>query len=122
MQALAELAVEGEKWEEAEQLAAQHPELSQAVCLPWAEWLLSKGSFQQARQAYRYYPPLLAALPIHPPAPVFVWPSCLSTEIVQLHQHQLGAQQCKRCRTYCGHLVFHAVDHNSCTDPRKTPV
>lgn len=54
MQALAELAVEGEKWDEAQQLAAHHPDVSQAVFLPWAEWLVSRGSFQEARLAYRY--------------------------------------------------------------------
>jgi len=39
-QALAELAVEAERWEEACQLAADHPDLAETVCLPWAEWLL----------------------------------------------------------------------------------
>ncbi len=53
-QALAELAVEAERWEEACQLAADHPDLAQTVCLPWAEWLVARGSFQEARLAYRY--------------------------------------------------------------------
>lgn len=48
--------MEAEDWEEAQRLAAQHPELSRAVCLPWADWLLSRGSFQQARLAYRSLP------------------------------------------------------------------
>jgi len=56
-QALAELAVEAERWEEACQLAADHPDLAQTVCLPWAEWLVARGSFQEARLAYRYCSP-----------------------------------------------------------------
>ncbi|KAA6424241.1 MAG: intraflagellar transport protein [Trebouxia sp. A1-2] len=52
-QALAELAVEAERWEEACQLATDHPDLAQTVCLPWAEWLVARGSFQEARLAYR---------------------------------------------------------------------
>ena len=54
MQALAELAVEEERWEDAQQLVAGHPELAETVCLPWAEWLVAKGSFHEARLAYRY--------------------------------------------------------------------
>ena len=46
--------MEAEDWGEARRLAAQHPELNQAVCLPWADWLLSRGSFQEARLAYRW--------------------------------------------------------------------
>ena len=53
MQALAELAVEEERWEDAQQLVADHPELADTVCLPWAEWLVAKGSFHEARLAYR---------------------------------------------------------------------
>ncbi len=53
-QALAELAVEAEKWEEARQLADDHPDLCETVFSPWAEWLVSRGSFQEARLAYRY--------------------------------------------------------------------
>jgi len=45
--------VEAEKWEEACQLAADHPDLAETVCLPWAEWLVARGSFQEARLAYR---------------------------------------------------------------------
>lgn len=56
-QALAELAVEAERWEEACQLATDHPDLAQTVCLPWAEWLVARGSFQEARLAYRYCSP-----------------------------------------------------------------
>ncbi|KAL0031263.1 hypothetical protein WJX77_012099 [Trebouxia sp. C0004] len=52
-QALAELAVEAENWEEARQLATDHPDLAETVCLPWAEWLIARGSFQDARLAYR---------------------------------------------------------------------
>lgn len=55
MQALAELAVEEERWEDAQQLVAGHPELAEAVCLPWAEWLVARGSFHEARSAYRYF-------------------------------------------------------------------
>ena len=54
VQALAELAVEAEDWDEAQLLAVQHPELSHTVCLPWAEWLVARGSFQEARCAYRW--------------------------------------------------------------------
>lgn len=57
-QALAELAVEAERWEEACQLAADHPDLAETVCLPRAEWLVARGSFQDARLVYRYGSPL----------------------------------------------------------------
>ena len=60
MQALAELAVEEERWEDAQQLVVGHPELAETVCLPWAEWLVAKGSFHKARSAYRYLPALSA--------------------------------------------------------------
>lgn len=53
MQALAELAVEEERWEDAQQLVVGHPELAETVCLPWAEWLAAKGRFHEARLAYR---------------------------------------------------------------------
>lgn len=62
MQALAELAVEEERWEDAQQLVAGHPELAETVCLPWAEWLVAKGSFHEARLAYRYRAALPAVL------------------------------------------------------------
>lgn len=55
MQALAELAVEQQRWEEAQQLVADHPELAEAVCVPWAEWLVAKGNFHEARLAYRCF-------------------------------------------------------------------
>lgn len=57
MQALAELAVEEERWKDAQQLVADHPELADTVCLPWAEWLIGKGSFHEARLAYRCLTP-----------------------------------------------------------------
>ncbi|KAL3157460.1 hypothetical protein ABBQ32_011927 [Trebouxia sp. C0010 RCD-2024] len=53
MQALAELAVEQQRWEDAQQLVADHPELAETVCVPWAEWLVAKGDFHKARLAYR---------------------------------------------------------------------
>lgn len=55
MQALAELAVEQQRWEDAQQLVADHPELAETVCVPWAEWLVAKGDFHKARLAYRYF-------------------------------------------------------------------
>lgn len=62
MQALAELAVEEERWEDAQQLVVGHPELAETVCLPWAEWLVAKGRFYEARLAYRYLTALSATL------------------------------------------------------------
>lgn len=52
-QALAELAVDEQRWEDAQQLVAGHPELAETVCVPWAEWLVARGSFHEARLAYR---------------------------------------------------------------------
>ena len=55
IQALAELDVEEERWEDAQQLVAGHPELAETVCVPWAEWLVAKGDFHKARLAYRCF-------------------------------------------------------------------
>ena len=65
MQALAELAVEEERWEDAQQLAAEHPDLAETVCLPWAEWLVARGSFQEARLAYRCCPTAAQTMMVH---------------------------------------------------------
>ncbi|KAK9811224.1 hypothetical protein WJX72_000251 [[Myrmecia] bisecta] len=51
--ALAELAVEGEKWDEARELVRAHPDLRTTVCLPHARWLLQAGRFDEACTAFR---------------------------------------------------------------------
>jgi Tfp pilus assembly protein PilF len=54
VQAIAEMAVAEEKWEEALDLIKQHADLVQTVALPWGKWLSFRGRLEEAYQAYRW--------------------------------------------------------------------
>lgn len=52
-QALAEIAVEEERWDEALSLLRRHPDLAETVVLPRAEWLLAQDRPEEAYSAYK---------------------------------------------------------------------
>jgi intraflagellar transport protein 122 len=53
LRALLNLHVELEKWEEAFRVVKQNPELKAALYIPYAEWLVNKDKFEEAREAYK---------------------------------------------------------------------
>mmetsp|Transcript_6897 Transcript_6897/g.6758 ORF Transcript_6897/g.6758 Transcript_6897/m.6758 type:complete len:513 (+) Transcript_6897:423-1961(+) len=53
LKALLNLHVELEKWEDAFRVAKQNPELQSLLYLPYANWLISKDRFEEARDAYK---------------------------------------------------------------------
>jgi hypothetical protein len=53
MQAVAEIAVAEERWDEAAELLKQHADMAQAVALPWARWLTAQGRPGDAYAVYR---------------------------------------------------------------------
>ncbi|OMJ73010.1 hypothetical protein SteCoe_28414 [Stentor coeruleus] len=53
LKALLNLHVELEKWEDAFRVAKQNPELKAVLYIPYAEWLISKDKFEEAKEAYK---------------------------------------------------------------------
>lgn len=53
LKALLNLHVELEKWEEAFRVVKQNPELKSVLYIPYAEWLIKKDRFEEAREAYK---------------------------------------------------------------------
>lgn len=53
LKALLNLHVELEKWEEAFRVVKQNPELKSVLYNPYAEWLINKDRFEEAREAYK---------------------------------------------------------------------
>lgn len=47
------LHVELEKWEEAFRVAKQNPELGPLLYLPYADWLIAKDRFEEAKEAFK---------------------------------------------------------------------
>lgn len=52
-QALLQLHIELNKWEDAFRLAKQNPELQPQIYLPYAEWLVSQDRFEEAQEAFK---------------------------------------------------------------------
>lgn len=53
LKALLNLHVELEKWEDAFRVVKQNPDLKSLLYVPYAEWLISKDKFEEAKEAYK---------------------------------------------------------------------
>jgi len=47
------LHVECQKWDEAQMLAKQNPEMQALISLPYADWLSANDRFDEALEAYK---------------------------------------------------------------------
>ena len=55
-QALAEMYVAAEMWEDGAIMAAGHPDVAPIVLLPYARWLVAQRRLEDAREAFRCRP------------------------------------------------------------------
>ncbi|KAF4678197.1 hypothetical protein FOL47_003259 [Perkinsus chesapeaki] len=52
-ESLVRLHVNENRWEEAFQLAREHPDLAEEIYLPWANWLVSNDRYEEAQEAFQ---------------------------------------------------------------------
>lgn len=53
LKALMKLHVECQKWDEAQMLAKQNPQMEPLINLPYADWLSANDRFDEAQEAYK---------------------------------------------------------------------